>query len=531
MNEFNKTYLNIINEWNSNILLEATLKSLIPNIQQELLHGKEYKDLDDIEKQDLEVILKSMLDQVENDVYKITDNKQYQSWIYEILKNKEVPIIDLSPIKSVLMDFIKLCKRPDLKPNQRNIQNYPTLKDLREFINSFKSEHKLQNGIYFELKQIYKNSEFTIYFINKDQFDECNKLFGGNEYFNTGWCVAKNENHFNSYIYEHKDKYNGYFVFIKDNKPFALLHYGSGQFKDTSDESIKIDDKNIIDCLLHINNNIKEYNKSDLNYYCKLLFNQQNPNATKEDFIAFQIGGTYDPKTKIIDCKWNRVDFKDDWLDENGTFDFTFINIMDCVGMFSDCRHLRKLPDNFTIPKGVNDCFGMFDLCYELEELPNIFTIPNGVVNCNNMFSGCHSLKKLPDNFSIANSVSKCRAMFEDCRSLSKLPDNFKLPTHIKMANRMFNYCENLIELPETFILPNGIIECNSLFGNCYKLIKLPENFIIPSSVKNCMYMFYNCYSLGKLPEGFSIPSNASYTDIFTHSALDYKVKANQFVK
>ena len=447
MNRFEQAYLNIINEWNSNLLLEANLKSLIPMIQKVSLriYGKNtYQELSDEKKQDFRKYINNYLNWIERQVNAITDNKQYQSWIYGILKDQENVSDILPKLKSILIDFEKLCKRPDLKPQQKNIQNYSTLNELNEFIDNFKTEHKLQTNIYKNLKKVYKNSEFTVHFIVKDQYEECNKLFGGTEVFNTGWCVAKNEEHFNNYIYAEPDKYNGYFLFIKDNKPFALLHYGSGQFKDTSDDTLKDNNPNIIDCLYHIDNSLNLYvDNRDLSYYKEFIeekWLQANPNKSKEEFIAYYIGGKYNKETNTIDCKGNSIRFKDEWLDKNGTFNFNFINTSETLNyMFMGCKKLRTLPNNFTIPTGTKYCIEMFDGCINLEKLPDKFAIPESVIDCTWMFRECKKLKKLPDKFTIPSSVRACPWMFTECDSLEKLPDNFSIPK-FSIHNDIFKY-------------------------------------------------------------------------------------------
>ena len=442
MNRFEQAYLNIINEWNSNLILEANLKSLIPMIQKVSLrlYGKNtYQELSDEKKQDFQKYINSYLNWVERQVNAITDNKQYQSWIYGILKDQE-DVSDILPkLKSILIDFEKLCKRPDLKPQQKNIQNYSTLNALNEFIDNFKTEHKLQTNIYKKLKKVYKNSEFTVYFINEDQYEECNKLFGGTEVFNTGWCIAKNDEYFYRYLQDTPDKYNGYFLFIKDNKPFALLHYGSGQFKNTSDETLHTNNPNIIDCLYNIDSSLNLYvDNNDLSYYkefIKNIWSKNNPNKSKEEFIAYYIGGEYDHKTNTIDCKGNKIYFKNDWLDENGTFDFTFINTTDnWSNMFNECTKLKKLPENFSIPNGIKYCYEMFNDCTSLEKLPNNFNIPNTVVDCTWMFFNCKKLKELPKAFTIPKSVDQCPWMFSGCSSLENLPDNFSIPKYSNCA-------------------------------------------------------------------------------------------------
>ena len=506
MNKFEQEYIKIITEWNTNLLLEANLKSLIPNIQQSLIGNKSYQDLNDQEKEELQENINATLRYIERKVNQITDNKQYQSWIYNILKSNEIDYKDMKPISNALLDFNKLNKRPDLKSNQKNIQNYNSLKALQEFIDSFKEEHNLNKGIYKNLKKVYSNKEFTIYFINKDQFEECNKLFGTTDYFSTGWCVAKNKEQFDGYINRNPDRFSGYFVFIKDNKPYALLHYGSKQFKDDSNKELQTNNPNIIDCLLYINNNLNDYNKDDLEYYKIFILLKEHPNATKEDLIAYEIGGEYNSKSKTIDCNGKKVRFKDSWLDENGTFNFNFINVTDdWSGMFHHCKKLKKLPDNFTIPNGVTNCRCMFLCCNELEKLPDNFTIPNSVINCEYMFGYCENLTKLLDNFTIPNGIINCSCMFLNCY--------------------------NLIELPDSFTIPDNVKDCRSMFNHCEKLTKLPDNFTIPDNITDCAYMFESCKNLKELPKNFSIPKNCNYEDIFSHTELEFKYNPKDLVR
>ena len=65
MNRFEQEYIKIINEWNSNLILEANLKSLIPNIQQQLIGNKSYNDLNDNEKQELQDNINKQLNDIE----------------------------------------------------------------------------------------------------------------------------------------------------------------------------------------------------------------------------------------------------------------------------------------------------------------------------------------------------------------------------------------------------------------------------------------------------------------------------------
>ena len=182
------------------------------------------------------------------------------------------------------------------------------------------------------------------------------------------------------------------------------------------------------------------------NPYMKAYLNIISESSSVEKYqqIAEEIGGVYIPETNTIDCKGNKVYFKNSWLDENGSFNFKLINTSNNWSyMFDDCDKLIYLLDNFTIPNGVIGCHRMFSNCKFLTHLPKNFTIPNSVIDCSYMFNWCISLIHLPENFTIPESVEDCSYMFYQCSNLTHLPENFHIPYNVTDYG-MFAWCNKL---------------------------------------------------------------------------------------
>ena len=460
------------------MIYEGTIKSLIPIIQQDMLDsiydGKKFNELKDEEKQYLQKAIDEECKYVQSLIESWTSNKQYQSWLYTILSQGSKNISDkFSQIEYCIKYFEKICKKPDLTPEQKNIQNYKTFQDLQQFILEYQNAHKQNNNIYNCFKKLYSNNSFTIYLINKDQYQDCNRLFGGNEFWNTGWCVAKNEMLFDKYL-SNQDYYNGYIVWItnKDNKPFALLHYGSGQFKDTSDDVMTDTHPDVIDGLNKLNDTLSWYDivpdkntYKDLTYYLYYLWKHQNPNKLLGEYIAYEKNLIFNKENKTIDCKGLTFIFNNSWFKETGTFDFKLINTS-------------------------NNWDYMFYECSNLTHLPETFEIPSHVISCNSMFEDCKNIKNLPENFIIPEKVTSTKRMFYNCNSLISLPDNFTIPNNVKDSSRMFYRCESLTHLPDKFKLGDNNQNCEMMFRSCHSLLTLPKEFYIPKSITNSETMF-----------------------------------------
>ena len=487
MNRFIKKY----NQYKQKYLIsEGTIKSLASLVQNDLLINHygvlSYDELSDEQKEELPFFLESSLDEIKYKVENITLNKQYQSWVYDILKRENKNIFeDFEVIKDCIADFEKLCKRPDLTSDQRNIQNYKTFYDLQRFVLNFQQNHKLSGNIWENIfEKLYKNQSYTLYKVNENQYEDLNLMCGGvtDKYFNTGWCVAKNKDYFEDYLNGLGDYYI-LWISNKDNKPFALLHYASDQFKDTSDEPLtNTDDKDILDGLNYCQPNLIKYKYEDLKIFTIPLYLFQNPGQSIGNYIAEKFELKYDNKNKILDCCGNQFKFEDQWLDQNGTFDFTIINATnDWSGMFSECGLLTQLPQNFTIPEGVTNCNQMFYDCQSLRCLPDNFTLPSTLKYCKRMFYKCYSLTHLPEQFTIPNKVDSTYSMFNTCIDLTHLPDDFIIPQNVRIADFMFYGCCRLQQLPDNFKILNKDCKCYHMFSECEELTKLPKNFKIPT--------------------------------------------------
>ena len=204
--------------------------------------------------------------------------------------------------------------------------------------------------------------------------------------------------------------------------------------------------------------------------YLNTIIKEDTNNIEKYQQIADEIGGVYIPETNTIDCKGNKVKFKNNWINENGTFDFKLINTSnDWSKMFYNCTNLTHLPEDFIIFNNVTDCHEMFRDCTSLIYLPDNFTIPKNVINCCSMFRCCDSLTHLSNNFNIPESVVNCNNMFSFCKKLIQLPDNFTIPNSVIYCNFMFYLCKSLTHLPNKFYIPADA-ECIDIFYGCIKL-------------------------------------------------------------
>ena len=186
--------------------------------------------------------------------------------------------------------------------------------------------------------------------------------------------------------------------------------------------------------------------------------------------IAKYYGGTYIIETNTIDCNGHQILFKNEWLNEQGTFEFKLTNFSNtCQNMFGDCVNLTHLPEDFIIPEGV--------------------------INCMGMFGDCVNLTHLPENFTLPSTLKSCQYMFEKCTSLTHLPKKFTLPSNVRYADNMFEKCTSLTELPELFSLPEGIRGVGEMFSGCQSLTNIPPQFSIPMN-SNYDAMFFNCFNL-----------------------------------
>ena len=134
------------------ILNEGSFNSILPYIQNNYLktafNGKRYNELSKEQQKDVDETLIRLKDTQAKIISEITDNQQYQSWLYDVvksmlIKDESLKIFrtDKKLIKRGLADFQNICKSPLLDKNQKNIMLYTSIDDLFSFIDSFKEKH------------------------------------------------------------------------------------------------------------------------------------------------------------------------------------------------------------------------------------------------------------------------------------------------------------------------------------------------------------------------------------------------------
>ena len=219
----------------------GNIKSLNNIFQEEYFKNNGYRNYNDVpenKKFELNEYIKSRSREVEEKLKKdLKNNIQYISWFYDIIKSKEKNLDDYKEIINIILEFNKIKNSLNLTKEEKNIQNYKSFDELHNFIINFKEENKKYNKVDFPL--IYSNSKYNLYKIDKEDKEKFQDLYGKNGY-NLAWCVAdKNQSYFDDLV-----KIGYYILWLtKNNKPFALFHDGSHQFKDIHNHELEDDSK------------------------------------------------------------------------------------------------------------------------------------------------------------------------------------------------------------------------------------------------------------------------------------------------
>ena len=215
------------------LLNEGNAKSLSTMIQGEFLKKlgkKSYIDLSSNEKQELTTYIDVRSAEIKKLVSDITSDSNEQSFIYDVLMNKEQTFPeDFDDIKQTITDFTKIRKSSRFT-GERDINKYKSFGDLHKAVYDFKTkikERKFESSFNIG-KKILDYSEFAFYELEDGDFKAFSQFIKDN---NIAWCV-KDKKLWNRYG-------SPYYYIEKDNKPFALLHYESKQFMDVHDRQIK----------------------------------------------------------------------------------------------------------------------------------------------------------------------------------------------------------------------------------------------------------------------------------------------------
>lgn len=224
------------------LIVEGTYKQLAGTLQQQFFNNigvSSYQQLNDQQKQELNQFINLNQLKWKQMVEKISDNPQYQSWIYDVLISGDQKLPeDYQKLKEIIEDFSKISRSSKLTSDQKNIQNYKSYDQLHTFIFEIKQKDARYEKLDFDL--FYQTANIVVYKISSKDFKSFSKLV---EDHHIAWCVKQS-----SYFNKYKPPYY-MFVNKNNNKPFALLHESSHQFKDVHDMGMTDTNPEIIEIL------------------------------------------------------------------------------------------------------------------------------------------------------------------------------------------------------------------------------------------------------------------------------------------
>ena len=239
------SFLDRYNYYKKQIICEGNVRQLSGIIQQMNINlqwnnDTSWNDLTTEQQQEIDNAVKQDLLDIQTKVEQATNNKQYQSWIYDqLVKAKYRYEEDFPKIVDLVKQFEKMSRSQKLTSDERNIQNYKSFSDLHKFVRDFINENKKYDDFTFPL--FYKNDKYYMYEITDDYYQQFSNFINAHD---IAWCVKE------EYYFE---KYGAPFYLItnSNNKAVALFHGQSNQFKDIHDNPMENNhDDLLIDCII-----------------------------------------------------------------------------------------------------------------------------------------------------------------------------------------------------------------------------------------------------------------------------------------
>lgn len=288
-------FYNTIIKHSKRYIEAANINSLTTILQNIYLRENGFKDYNDIKQNSLDRFnnwLEQKRQKIQTYVNNNVNNKTYQSWIYQQIKNggqqlQDIPklVKQLQRLDNIKNNFDKLTKLGyDIKRKQFDISNFKTYGDLNYFVNLYYDDikkdvqrTKIKNKTpQFPLLKTF--GSYSLYKIGVNQEQQFKKTYGQSGW-NTGWCVAQGTVDFVQYFDSYTPFYN--LITIK-NKPIALISLSDLQFKDVHDEPFSRFDKqlcDLIDWLLEENEiELDQIDQSELvdfeGYFLRNKFNK-----------------------------------------------------------------------------------------------------------------------------------------------------------------------------------------------------------------------------------------------------------------
>ena len=193
----------------------------------------------------------------------------------------------------MLKQYEVICRSPKVDQQHKNIFNFKTFKELYDFIEDFRANNTkiLQS----KFKKVCDNDSYDVYAVYLKDKELFQQIYGSKGY-DVGWCIVNSEKDmFEHYLEDVGDCYY-LWTYKGTNKPFALLHFKSGQLKDIHNNPLEQQDNpKVLDILFKLKAGLLYNMKGDLrDYYNNLLpyLQQELKNKTQQQlnqmFIDFE---------------------------------------------------------------------------------------------------------------------------------------------------------------------------------------------------------------------------------------------------
>ena len=273
-----------------------------------------YNQLSQQQKQQFDQNLNGYLDQVEDNIRRITDNSQYQDWLCRLVKTNKLDLQQLyydqyeyaDQDDSYLLTFQKMFKNYDIiKQHQedKKFKNIMTFKDqdqlqlyITKSFEKYNSAISLKNKKRDISKLFYKQmslGKYDVYAIQQSSKTDFQTIYGKNGY-KCAWCVTnENGSHWSQYVHSG----NLYLLtYSNSSKPAALLYVPQGgitnqdsiQFKNIHNDEINIFDNDISEIVFNVLD-IYEINQYNVNAIIDLYdkFEQKEKEKITELILQF----------------------------------------------------------------------------------------------------------------------------------------------------------------------------------------------------------------------------------------------------
>lgn len=242
-----------------NIVTAGNINSISNIIQNKLLKDRNYFDLSDQQKADLNQSISQTKKKIDDNIKQQTSNKQYISWIYDILKKQDQGIQDIPKLINDLNKLDKIKKYRDkiekIDKNALDVFTYNTYGKLHDFVSQKISQiqdssllRQKNKSIDLPFKKFASAGSYSLYKITVLDQEVFKTVYGENGY-DTGWCVAQDTVSFDYYMGE----YDCYYLITKDkNTPIALISLDDCQFRDIHDSVFKKINKQISQLMMQL---------------------------------------------------------------------------------------------------------------------------------------------------------------------------------------------------------------------------------------------------------------------------------------